>query len=119
MKTEQTTPTTVDEYIAGFPAPVQEVLQKIRATIRAAAPQAQEKFSYQIPGYNFHGNLIHFAAFEKHIGLYPAPSGSESFNQELSRYRSGKATVKFLLDEPIPYELITQIVRLRMEDNLR
>jgi uncharacterized protein YdhG (YjbR/CyaY superfamily) len=108
----------VDKYIAGYPREVQAILRKIRVTIRKAAPGAQETFSYQIPTFKLNGTLISFAAYSKHIGLYPAPAGSERFNRELSKYRAAKSTVRFPLDKPIPYGLITQIVKLRVRANL-
>jgi uncharacterized protein YdhG (YjbR/CyaY superfamily) len=112
-------PKTIDEYIAGFPADVQVLLTKIRKTIRNAAPDAQERISYQIPTFTLKGNLVSFAAYKKHIGLYPAPEGSARFNSDLAPYRAGKSTVRFPLDKPIPFDLITQIVELRVRDNLR
>lgn len=108
---------TVDEYIAAFPADVQSILQQIRATIRRSAPDAEEAIKYQIPTYTLYGNLISFAAYQKHIGLYPAPSGTPEFNQALALYRAEKATVRFPLDQPIPYDLISQMVALRVQDN--
>jgi uncharacterized protein YdhG (YjbR/CyaY superfamily) len=114
---KSTTPRNIDEYIAGFPKDVRVTLQKIRATIKKAAPDAQETISYQIPTFRLYGTLISFAAFSKHIGLYPAPSGSERFNRELSAYRTSKSTVRFPLDKPVPYGLITRIVKLRVKAN--
>src|SRR5215475_13628416 len=101
MKTRQAAPRNIDEYIAAFPNDVQEILQKIRKTIRKAAPDAEETISYQIPTFNLKGSyLIYFAAYKKHIGLYPAPIGNAEFKEEMSVYRAGKGTVKFPLDEP-------------------
>jgi uncharacterized protein YdhG (YjbR/CyaY superfamily) len=114
---KSTAPRTIDEYIAGFPKDVQGTLRKVRTTIRKAAPGAQETISYQIPTFKLNGMLISFAAFRKHIGLYPAPSGSERFNRELAAYRTSKATVKFPLDKPVPYALVTRIVKLRVKAN--
>jgi uncharacterized protein YdhG (YjbR/CyaY superfamily) len=114
---KSTAPRTIDEYIAGFPKDVQGTLRKVRTTIRKAAPGAQETISYQIPTFKLNGMLISFAAFSKHIGLYPAPSGSERFNRELAVYRTSKATVKFPLDKPVPYALVTRIVKLRVKAN--
>ena len=119
MRTDQTQPTNIDEYIAGFPRDVQEVLEKVRTTIKRAAPDAQETIKYGIPTFTLKGNLISFAAYKKHIGLYPAPEGTDSFNKELSVYRAEKSTVRFPLDKPIPFDLIGQIVQLGVEDNLR
>ncbi len=118
MKTAQTAPQTIDEYIAGFPADVQDVLQKIRKTIHEAAPEAQEKISYQMPTFFLKGNLVHFAAFKEHIGFYPVPTGIEKFKKELSIYKQGKGSVQFPLDQPMPYELITKIVKFRVKESL-
>ena len=117
MKTEKTAPTTIDEYIAGFPSDVQEILQKIRRTIHEAAPEAQEKISYQMPTFYLKGNLVHFAAFKEHIGFYPVPTGIEKFKKELSVYKQGKGSVQFPLDQPMPYDLITRIVKFRVKEN--
>lgn len=119
MRPEQTSPKTIDEYIAGFPPDVQEILQKIRMTIREAAPQAKEKISYQMPTFTLKGNLVHFAAFSKHIGFYPVPTGIEAFKEELSVYKGGKGSVQFPLDQPIPYDLIRRIVLFRVQENLQ
>jgi len=118
VKTHQSSPTDIDEYIAGFPGDVQALLEKIRATIREAAPGAGEKISYRMPTFTLEGNLVHFAAHTKHIGFYPAPSGIEKFKDELSSYRSSKGAVQFPLDKPIPFDLISKIVRFRVEENL-
>ncbi len=116
MRSGSSAPTNIDEYIAGFPADVQKLLQKIRAAIQKAAPNATEAISYQIPTFKINGkNLIHFAAFKKHIGLYPAPRGVAEFEPELSSYEGGKGTLQFPLDKPIPYDLITRIVRFRVK----
>jgi uncharacterized protein YdhG (YjbR/CyaY superfamily) len=110
--------TTIDEYIATFTADMQAVLQKIRATIRKAAPQAEETINYQMPTFKLHGNLVHFAAFKKHIGFYPVPSGIEKFKKELSAYKGAKGSVQFPLDKPIPYGLIGRITKFRVKENL-
>ena len=116
MKTNA--PKNIDDYIADFPADVQEVLQKIRITIKKAAPKAEEAISYKIPTFNLKGQyLIYFAAYKKHIGLYPVPSGDEEFNQEISIYQAGKGTLRFPLDKPIPYKLISKIVKIRAKEN--
>lgn len=112
-----TPPPNIDAYIAGFPPDVQEILQAIRHTIREAAPDAQETISYQMPTFTLHGNLVHFAAFSKHIGLYPAPTGIEVFKDELAGYKQGKGSVQFPLDQPIPYALISRIVQYRVKEN--
>ena len=118
MSTNQTAPKTIDEYIAGFPPDVQKILQKIRMTIRKAAPDAEEKISYQIPTFTLNGNLVHFAAFKNHIGFYPVPTGIEKFKKELSVYKQGRGSVQFPLDQPIPYDLIRRIVKFRVKENL-
>lgn len=118
MPSDQPTPRTIDEYIAGFPDEVQQVLQQIRLTIGSAAPDAQEAISYQMPTFKLHGNLVHFAAHKKHIGFYPAPSGIEAFKDELAPYASSKGAVQFPLDQPIPYDLIRNIVTFRVAENL-
>ena len=114
----KTTYTTIDEYISSFPADVQAILQKIRATICKAAPGAEEAISYQMPTFKLNGNLVHFAAFKNHIGFYPVPSGIEKFKKELSVYPQGKGSVQFPLDRPIPYVLISKIVKFRVKENL-
>ncbi|MGH9846896.1 MAG: iron chaperone [Blastocatellia bacterium] len=118
MRTKQPAPQNMDEYIAGFPANVQKILEKIRKTIRKAAPDAEEAISYQIPAFKLKGNLIFFAAYKNHIGLYPAPRGSEEFKEELAGYEGGKGTVQFPLDKPIPYDLIGRITKFRVKQNL-
>ncbi len=114
MRSESPTPKDINEYICGFPADVLKILQKIRAAIQKAAPDATEAISYQIPTFKLNGrNFIHFAAFKNHIGLYPAPRDAEEFADDLSKYKGGKGTVQFPLDKPIPYDLITRIVKFR------
>jgi uncharacterized protein YdhG (YjbR/CyaY superfamily) len=110
---------SIDEYIATFPEELQKILQEIRATIKAAAPEAEEKISYQMPTFYLKGNLIHFAAWKNHIGLYPTPSGTQAFKQELSIYENAKGSVKFPIDKPMPLELITKIVKFRVAENLK
>jgi uncharacterized protein YdhG (YjbR/CyaY superfamily) len=114
MKSKTAVTATVDSYIADFPKNVQARLKKIRATIRKAAPDAEEKINYRIPAYMQNGVLIYFAAFKNHIGVYPR--GGE-FKQELAKYAGGKGTIQFPHDEPIPYELITRIVKQRLTAN--
>ncbi len=109
---------TIDEYIAGFPKDIREILEKVRETIRQAAPEATEKISYQMPTFYLNGNLVHFAAFKKHIGLYPTPSGVAAFQEELAPYVKAKGSIQFPLDKPIPYDLITQITTFRAQENL-
>ncbi|HEU0005415.1 MAG TPA: DUF1801 domain-containing protein [Terriglobia bacterium] len=118
MRTTQT-PNDIDEYIAGFPIDVQEILEKIRMTIRKAVPDAEETISYQIPTFTLKGRyLVYFAAYKKHIGLYPAPIGNAEFKEQLSVYGAGKGTAKFPLDKPIPFGLIRKIVKFRAKENL-
>lgn len=109
---------TIDEYIQNFPDDIQERLQKIRATIKDAAPEAEEAISYAMPTFKLNGNLVHFAAFTNHIGFYPAPSGMEEFQEELSLYKSGKGSVQFPLDKPLPLDLVSKIVKYRVNQNL-
>jgi uncharacterized protein YdhG (YjbR/CyaY superfamily) len=118
MKTDQTVPKTINGYIAGFPHDVQEILEKIRMTIRKAAPDAEETISYQIPTFTLKGNLVHFAAFKKHIGFYPTSTGIEKFKKELAVYEGAKGSVKFPFDKPIPFGLISKIVKFRVKENL-
>lgn len=108
----------MDKYIAGFPKQVQELLQKLRATIRKAAPEAEETINYAIPTFILKGNLVHFAAFKNHIGFYPAPSGIEAFKKELSVYEGAKGSIKFPIEKPLPLGLITKIVKFRVKENL-
>jgi uncharacterized protein YdhG (YjbR/CyaY superfamily) len=119
MQTDQPIPATIDAYIAGFPQEVQAILQQVRKTIREAAPDARETINYGIPTFTLRGgNLVHFAAFKKHIWFYPTPSGIERFKEELSAYEGAKGSVKFPLDQPIPYDLIARIVAFRVEEIL-
>lgn len=108
----------IDEYIAGFPEDVQERLQKVRATIRKAAPGAEETIKYGIAAYVLHGkNLIFFAGYKNHIGLYPVPRGNPELAEELAKYEGGKGTARFPHDEKLPLRLITKVVRVRMSEN--
>ncbi len=108
---------TIDEYILTFPSNVQEILSQLRTVIKEEAKDAQEKISYQMPTFYLYGNLVHFAAFKNHIGFYPGSEGIEAFQQELSRYKGGKGSVQFPIEEPLPYELIRTIVRYRVLEN--
>ncbi len=110
---------SIDEYIATFPEDIQALLQTVRATIRAAAPDAEERISYQMPAFALHGNLVYFAAAKNHIGLYPTSSGIKAFQQELSIHESSKGAVRFPLDQPLPLELISKIVKFRVAENLQ
>jgi uncharacterized protein YdhG (YjbR/CyaY superfamily) len=115
MKKTATTAETVDDYITACPKPVQARLKKVRATIRKAAPKAEERISYRIPAYFQNGILIFFAAFKNHIGIYPR--GGE-FKQELAKYAGGKGTIQIPHDEPLPLELIAKIVKFRVKRNV-
>lgn len=109
---------TIDEYIQNFPGDIQERLQKIRAVIKDSAPEAEEAISYAMPTFKLNGNLVHFAAFTNHIGFYPAPSGMEEFQEELSMYKSGKGSAQFPHDKPLPLDLVSKIVKFRVKQNL-
>ncbi len=111
--------TSIDEYIAAFPKETQKILKELRATIKAAAPNAEEKISYQMPTFFLNGNLIHFAAFKNHIGLYPTPSGTEAFQKEIAKYKAAKGSIQLPLDEPMPLKLISRIVKFRVSENLK
>jgi uncharacterized protein YdhG (YjbR/CyaY superfamily) len=118
MQINPTTPTTIDEYIAGFPPEIQAILHKVRATVKKAAPHADEAIKYRMPTFVLKGrNLVHFAAFKHHIGFYPAPTGIEAFKAELAPYAGAKGSVQFPLDKPIPYALISKIVKFRVKEN--
>lgn len=118
MESPKTTFTSIDQYIATFPAEIQMILQELRNTIQAAAPTAQEKISYQMPTFFLKGNLVHFAAFKNHIGFYPAPQGIAAFQKELSAYKGAKGSVQFPIDQPLPLDLIRRIVEFRAAENL-
>ena len=110
---------SVDEYIATFPEEIQKILEELRGTIKAAAPDAEEKISYQMPAFALKGNLVYFAAFKNHIGFYPTSSGTEAFKKELSIYDGSKGTVRFPIDKPLPLKLISRIVKFRVAENLK
>ena len=119
MENNKVSDSSIDAYIGSFPQETQKILEEIRATIRAAAPDAQEKISYKIPTFALKGNLVHFAAFKNHIGFYPTPSGIQAFERELSVYASAKGSVQFPIEQPMPLELITRIVKFRVAENLK
>jgi uncharacterized protein YdhG (YjbR/CyaY superfamily) len=110
-------PKSIDEYIAAAPSQMQPILKKIRRTISAAAPGAQEVISYRIPAFRLRGILVYFAAFKAHIGLYPPVSGDASLKKALSPYSGPKGNLKFPIDQPIPYALIKRVVRLRVKQD--
>ena len=110
-------PETVDQYIAAFPADVKKRMQQLRKTIKAAAPKADEVISYQMPGYKYFGMLVYFAAYKNHIGFYPGAGGVLEFYKELSSFKSAKGSVQFPHDRPIPFEIISKIVKFRVKQN--
>jgi uncharacterized protein YdhG (YjbR/CyaY superfamily) len=107
----------IDDYISKFPADVQAILQKVRETIRHAAPEAKETISYMMPAFKQHGILVYFAAWEKHIGMYPPISGDKTLERAIARYAGPKGNLQFPLDEPIPYDLIERLVKLRVKQD--
>jgi len=117
MISDNSTPDDIDKYISNFPDNVQLILQELRATIQKAAPTAKETISYQMPTFTLHSNLVHFAAYKNHIGFYPAPSGIESFKDELKPYKTSKGAIQFPIDKPLPLNLISKIVTYRVEEN--
>jgi uncharacterized protein YdhG (YjbR/CyaY superfamily) len=110
---------SIDEYIRSFPEHVQKKLLELREIIREQAPEAQQKISYQMPTFFQNGNLVHFAAYSKHIGFYPTPSGINAFKSKLSKYKNAKGSVQFPIEEPLPIELIKQIVKFRVAENTK
>ena len=110
---------SIDEYIANCPKEVQKKLKELRATIKASAPKATEKISYQMPTFYLKGNLVHFAALKNHIGFYPTPSGVQAFIKETAKYASTKGAIQFPLDEPLPLKLVSKIVKFRVAENLK
>lgn len=110
----------MDEYISTFPKDMQKILEELRSTIRAAAPSAQESISYNIPTFTLNGKyLIYFAGWKNHISIYPIPTGSAAFNKQVSKYVEGKGTLKFPLNKPLPLNLITKMVKLKVAENLK
>jgi len=110
---------SIDGYIAGFDPSIREVLNEMRKIIQEAAPEATEKISYQMPTFYYLGNLVHFAAFKSHIGLYPLPEAMEIFADRLKTYKTGKGSVQFPLNQPLPADLIRDIVKFRLAENIR
>ena len=110
-------PKDIDRYFSQFPADVQAILEKVRATIRHAAPEAKETISYEMPAFKQHGMLVYFAAWKKHIGFYPLVSGDEALEKSVARYAGPKGNLQFPLDDPIPYDLIERIVKLRVKQD--
>ena len=118
MKSDKAGFTSIDEYIATFSEEIQTILQELRSTIKAAAPDAEEKISYQMPTFALKGNLVHFAAHNNHIGFYPTPTAIQAFKDELSVYKGAKGSVKFPINEPLPLKLISRIVKFRVAENI-
>jgi uncharacterized protein YdhG (YjbR/CyaY superfamily) len=110
---------TIDDYISGYPIEVQQILEKIRKIIHQAAPDAGESICYGMPTFKLDGNLVHFAAFNKHIGLYPTPGPVAFFKNELADYKTAKGSIQFPLDKPVPYDLIRKIVEYRINEVLK
>jgi uncharacterized protein YdhG (YjbR/CyaY superfamily) len=117
MKTDNPIPSTIDDYLAGFPKDIRQKLEELRMTIRNAAPDAIEKISYRMPAFYLDGYLVYFAAFKNHIGFYAMPSGHKEFEKELSIYKQGKGSVQFPINESLPLDLITRIVQFRVNEN--
>lgn len=118
MAMSSNAPDTIDEYLKPFSPEVKALLEKMRQTIHEAAPEATEAMAYGIPTFKLNGNLVHFGGYKTHIGFYPAPSGIEAFKAELEQYGAGKGTIQFPLDKPIPWDLVTRVVKYRVEQNL-
>jgi len=117
MSVRPTAP-SIDDYIARFPAETRKVLEEVRAVIRAAAPEATETISYEIPTFDLNGHLVHFAGYEHHVGFYPTSSGIVAFKEELIPYKTGKGSVQFPLGQPLPTGLIRRVVEFRVRENL-
>jgi uncharacterized protein YdhG (YjbR/CyaY superfamily) len=111
---------TIDEYIKNFEPEIQKTLNEIRNFIKKEIPEATEKISYGMPTFYLNGNLIHFAAFKDHYSFFPSPSGIDaSFEKELVPYRAGKGTLRFPIDEPIPWDIIKKVLQFRVKENLK
>ncbi len=118
MESKQNEIKNVDDYIAGFPDETRKMLNQIRLMITRAAPEAEEVISYQMPAYKYKGMLVYFAGYKNHIGFYPTASGIKKFKEEIIIYKNGKGSVQFPLNEPLPCELITKIVKFKIEENI-
>lgn len=112
MKTNK--PSSIDEYIAGFPEDIRQMLELIRQTVKQAAPQAEEAIKYNMPAFVLKKNLVYFAAFKNHIGFFPAPTNDDEYKNDLSGYKTGKGSVQFPMNKPMPLDLVTKIVKWRM-----
>ena len=111
-------PTDIDNYIAGFSTDIQEILKQIRSTIKKSAPSAKEVISYQMPAFRLNGILVYFAAYKNHIGFYPTASGIKAYKSKFANYKWSKGAVQFPLDKPIPYDLISEIVKFRVKEDI-
>jgi uncharacterized protein YdhG (YjbR/CyaY superfamily) len=118
MDNSNNTFSSIDEYIGTFPEKIREPLEALRQAVRESAPDAVEAISYQMPTYKLNGNLVHFAAYKKHIGFYPTPSGITAFLNELKPFKFSKGAIQFPLDQPLPLDLVKKIVRFRVNENL-
>lgn len=112
-------PLNISHYIASFPEETRELLEMVRTTVHAAAPEATEKISYAMPTFFLNGNLVHFAAYQNHIGFYPGASGIANFQDKISGYKNSKGAVQFPIGKPVPFDLITEIVKFRVNENLQ
>ena len=111
---------TVEEYIGSFPTEIQITLEQLRKAIKSNAPDAIESMSYGMPGYKLNNKpLVYFGGFKKHIGFFPTPNGIKTFEKELSKYKTSKGTAQFPLDQPLPMNLITQIIKYRVSEALK
>lgn len=119
MEEKKVIPKSIDEYIVQFPSDIQQILKTLRKVIKESAPEAKEKISWGMATFVLHGNLVHFAAYKNHIGFYPSPTGIDNFKEELLEYKSSKGAIQFPLTKPIPYELISKIVKFRVAENIR
>lgn len=118
MEKGKALPISIDQYITEAPHEVQDKLRELRLVIKSVVPEAEERIAYGMPTFSQNGNLVHFASFKNHIGFFPAPSGIENFQEELAKYKTSKGTVQFPLDEDIPMDLVREIVRFRLKENL-
>jgi uncharacterized protein YdhG (YjbR/CyaY superfamily) len=114
MKTKTAKPRDIDDYISGFPPNIVKALEQVRQTIRKTAPKAQEIIKYNMPAFTLNDNLVYFAAFKHHIGFYPAPTRVPEFKDDLSKYKTGRGSVQFPIDQRMPSRLIAKIVKYRM-----
>lgn len=118
IRTMESKAQDIDQYIAGFPEATRALLQQVRETIQKAAPEASETIKYGIPTFELKGNLVHFAGYKQHIGFYPTPSAMEAFTEALTNYKKAKGSVQFPLDQPLPLDLIEEMVVFRVKENL-